>query len=524
MHESPGGELITVQVGTTANYFGAHYWNLLDEQLKVPAQGERCRLGCRRWFREAVDARGAEHVAPRTIVFDARPEFGCLTSESEDTVSADAHAAWRGHVQRLELVPSMEKHAFTQSLEHSEEVLARDYRFDESVRHWSDYLQLRLPPWALVEAPVEWKPSHAPLPPEAIVEHFQQARSGNMDGISVAADTLLERVRRLAEECDQWSGVDVFTSATSPADAGLTALLTERLVDEQAAKMPIVVRGVDAASEFPLREWVARQCGEALLFADLATSSTAADNDHLVYVPLRSAALGDGCGGLLPSRTANVFQSAALLAAAACAHEIGTPIGGTGVHDGLHPRWPISGRHRLMVELRAAMSAASRPGEPFSWCLSVSPALRRDWRCDRRPRERSQHTRLGDVDTENAEDGGEWYRRALALLNTEAAPALATAETRATLRLPVPFPASLYAVAKPLDHLRKDVGPQLTFHTTSEQSLCTGADIDAWASLVRHASRLLRRPGAVVTATDADLFAEADERLRILADAYIEGT
>ena len=68
-------ELITIQVGTLANYVGAHFWNMQDEYVRRYQSDEEEKEGVQeldmtRLFRRGQLPNGMPTVTPRLVAFD----------------------------------------------------------------------------------------------------------------------------------------------------------------------------------------------------------------------------------------------------------------------------------------------------------------------------------------------------------------------------------------------------------------------------------------------------------------------
>lgn len=111
-------EIITIQCGSSANYVGAHFWNLLDAAYALRDTTDDASV----MFRSSSSgASTAWH--PRVVAVDSKGGFGALTAQgfvtSDSERGAAAASLWGGGIEVIEQ-DAIGMHAFTRHL------LARD--------------------------------------------------------------------------------------------------------------------------------------------------------------------------------------------------------------------------------------------------------------------------------------------------------------------------------------------------------------------------------------------------------------
>lgn len=435
-------QVVTLQAGTRANYYGAHFWNLLDERIAASNRAADARAPVVepwQWFRETRSGvcGGQVYAAPRCVVVDAATALGALSRHGQVEGPAEpsdgAVGAWRGSVERVQLAAPVRQHEFVRDLHEDgddgddgvddddreshergrsrEEHGARAYHFEHSVEYWSDYLQVHLHPRSFIEAPrLSADAGDDPLAPAPAMLFSAGERDTRL------VRDIVERLRYFAEECDALGGFCVPVE-NDTACAGVVSSVLEHVADEFGGKTSVTVLGMDAAgvaatttAAAVAREAWPRCLTEAMLFRACARYA----NDHAVYVPLRAHGVRDAFArGARDSQrhdhrslsssswsgAGEAFFDTAVFASATLAYA-GEDVdllmhgGGGGEQD----TWPVSARRRVMCDLCVAYPteaveavASGRGGErergasrksERRWPLSsVSPRI--DW-CDER--------------------------------------------------------------------------------------------------------------------------------------------
>lgn len=255
-------EIVSLQVGTYANYVGAHFWNLQDEYLATPVSLRE--LSPTALFREVSPASRAFAsgllYAPRLQIIDSTGAFGALSTDAgivlpqQPAKSALPDPAWKGH-HDCYVRPLISPSAYTKSL-HEEEAHLNPKGDDSSedgsqknpdlegeVRYWSDFLKTRLHPKTCANLRGVHYGVNA-------MDHFEVGQSISNSSL---LDDIYDNLRFFIEDCDSLGGIQVTTNADD-AFAGLTATYLSHITEEVGSSVPIVMFGVHA---------VDRLCGEA---------------------------------------------------------------------------------------------------------------------------------------------------------------------------------------------------------------------------------------------------------------------
>ncbi|CAM9325167.1 unnamed protein product, partial [Chrysoparadoxa australica] len=257
-------EVLSLQVGRSANFVGAHFWNFEDE-LAVYA-GERGDLQDRYHpsvlFRVSQDrnrASGDDVIyTPRLLVFDTRDGLGGMhpkgTLQSPEAVDSSSIAqVWVGDVRKVYQEPHP-VNAFQRFLTEDEQergleegqgkwegdeapesednyeanpllTTCHPYGLDESVTHWTDYTKCHIHSSTVQQ-----------LPFRDISPDFDAHAAGTADqtvsalGAEVMED-YVDALRKQLEECDAIQGV-LTLGDMKGGWGGLTAQLLGELRDE----------------------------------------------------------------------------------------------------------------------------------------------------------------------------------------------------------------------------------------------------------------------------------------------------
>jgi len=404
-------EVITLQVGSFANYVGAHYWNLQDEAAGLAeaggSQGDAYRQLCApTLYRESsgVKARLSEKAAarthaprpqgvpaftPRLLLFDVAGATGGValggarevepvTTWSGETVTVRADPVRKSHFYTL-----LEKEARGEEEEEEEEAEAaeaapapapaaerpppRTLRAaaaaleDGGVQYWTDYLKAELHPR-----------SAALLPPSL----HGGASFGDSAGAARGAafqEAVEEQLRFFAEECDSLSGFQLLAEDCGGLGAVAEALLL-RCADSYP-RLPTLLystrpaaEGAEAEAEEeeegPMgssAEGAARRCRHARALSTAWAEAAVAPLCSL-YVPLSAAAGGGGWRARLGGQA---WRAAAPLACAVDA--LGTPwrLGAAAAAD--------CGDAVGIAEAVGALGATGRPMACASLLLPLPP-------------------------------------------------------------------------------------------------------------------------------------------------------
>lgn len=309
-------DLVTLQVGTTANFVGAHFWNLQDEYLAIPPQ--KRELSPTTFFRSVSPgsraARSGLTYAPRLQIIDATGAFGALSTnegtalpESKDVPKVSG--SWSNKVDKFIQQP-IPKSKYVRSLMAEENCDGAHQLSD--VRYWSDYLKTRFHP-------------RTSFPLQG-VHHGVRKLDDFEVGTEIAKSSLLEDayddLRFFIEDCDNFGGLCVLTDADN-AYAGFTKSYLEHIGEEVGQSSPVLLFSVHdiyrgyskkANSAGALRHDILRAQNEAKLVAASFELSSE-------YIPISTRPINRFSH--VHARPDNLFENSGVI--------------GTGIHVALSP-------------------------------------------------------------------------------------------------------------------------------------------------------------------------------------------
>lgn len=313
-------ELVTLQIGTTANYTGVHFWNLQDEYLAIPPSQRE--LSPSIFFNEVPSgtsaARSGLRYAPRLQIIDASGAFGALSTDagvvlptSEDDTKISP--AWSKEVRRYvrEAVPKSQyvKSILAQERGEVGENVRDEVRMEGDVRYWSDYLKSQFHPRTCF--------------PLRGVHHGVSKLNSFEIGVEMAKamvlDEAYEQLRYFVEGCDSFGGLCVIANADD-AYAGFADTYLSHLRDELGASSPVLVFGTHSSG----RRYGRRGTGAASDELDIAADRLCTQNEAKFvsscfeltaeYVPLSPQPVHRF--PLLQASSQDLFQSSSVLATA----------------------------------------------------------------------------------------------------------------------------------------------------------------------------------------------------------------
>ncbi|KAI0566647.1 Tubulin [Gracilaria domingensis] len=252
-------EIVSVQVGTYANYVGAHFWNLQDEYLATPIQLRE--LSPAALFREIGPSsslyRSGLRYAPRLQVVDSTGAFGALSTQagvvladaiSERELSAPGWGGLRQTYIRERIQPSAYIHHLqNEEREDKDEQLEKDGNISEedkhsemfsNIRYWSDFLKVRLHPRSCTAL---GGVHHG-------VTNLDYFDTGQELASSPVEDWY-DELRFFIEECDSFGGLSILTNADD-AFAGITSKYITHTVEELGTSSPLMTFGVHNSKRF----------------------------------------------------------------------------------------------------------------------------------------------------------------------------------------------------------------------------------------------------------------------------------
>lgn len=294
-------EVLTLQLGSFANYVGTHYWNFQDELLGLQEREDAVGAAAAQidsgvLYRAGETARGQPTFTPRLVAWDLSGALGGASSRGSlylEEGHLTAAGTWAGRHEVHRALP-VARSAFSCALEQEPEgppppqagnvmataagvaaaealaAAARALDGEGAVRYWTDYLKAHLHPRSLHQLPGVWE-GGAPF-------------DGWGDGAAYAASAerregMLEAVRFFAEEADSLQGLQLFVDDLSGFGAIAARLLPE-LREDLGPSLPVLLYAVrPSAAEPPGLELAAlrrRRLGEALSLARLSQHASVA--------------------------------------------------------------------------------------------------------------------------------------------------------------------------------------------------------------------------------------------------------
>ena len=319
-------EVVNVQIGTYANYVGAHFWNLQDEYIATPAQ--KRELSPAVFFREGNLS--TLPYSPRLQIIDLSGAFGSLSLNVGTVLSEPPKnvkdIAWDGPMKALhqERVPLSKylshllkeeqdemggmSHLKTTQLP-NEQVSERqdsddDFGLDKGVTYWSDYSKTRFHPRSCFALPG----IHFNVGNFDMFDHGTDLVNSNL------LDDMYDNLRFFIEDCDSLGGVHI-TANASDGFSGVSSSYLARIRDELGTSAGMFVLGavpeVDYSSqklskrESFLKCWDNR-IAEARLVSQCIDISTQ-------YVPIDAASCCSSAFEFVHPIQHNDYHSAAIL-------------------------------------------------------------------------------------------------------------------------------------------------------------------------------------------------------------------
>ncbi|KAI9596088.1 Misato segment II tubulin-like domain-containing protein [Syncephalis fuscata] len=228
-------ELLTLQIGTYANYVGAHFWNAQDI-AGIDQQEDAIDHDV--LFQAGENLQGETTYTPRLLVVDNKDHLGYLSANALLGLDEDSQETTPGC--KYDTATKMNRHEFIQDLESEalanesmDNAATRQYHFEQTVHGWSDYLRLYLHPKTLGagilsrEARLNWFPQAADV--------WQQTEASEL--------LIDDELRWFAEACDHLQGFQIMSDVVN-GYGGYTSRLLSELRDEYG-KTDILVFGIN---------------------------------------------------------------------------------------------------------------------------------------------------------------------------------------------------------------------------------------------------------------------------------------
>ncbi|CAN8072797.1 unnamed protein product [Agarophyton chilense] len=252
-------EIVSIQIGTYANYVGAHFWNLQDEYLATPLHLRELSTGA--LFREigpsTASYRSGLRYAPRLQIIDSTGAFGALSTHagivladaiSESEISAPAWSGQRQTYVRERIKPSAyihhlleeEKQGELQPAEDDQKPLEEDKHNEMlcNIRYWSDFLKVRLHPRTCTSLT---NVHHG-------VTNFEYFDIGHQLA-SFSVEEWYDELRFFIEECDSFGGLSIMSNADD-SFAGITSAYIAHAAEELGSSTPLITFGIHNSMRF----------------------------------------------------------------------------------------------------------------------------------------------------------------------------------------------------------------------------------------------------------------------------------
>ncbi|CAB4317843.1 unnamed protein product [Prunus armeniaca] len=287
-------ELVTLQVGSFANFVGSHFWNFQDELNGLAEDPyadpvfKNQSLNMDVLYRSGETHQGTLTYTPRLVSVDLQGSLGSMSSRGtlydEGSSASSNILTWGGNVSTHAAEPH-KKNLFLQSLYGEEqensltfengvtggenprtEIHDRDKveSLENGVQYWTDFSKVEYHPQSLYELSGLW------VDPQKFDNYGigRESLSGGLQGEEIS-----ERLRFFVEECDHIQGFQ-FIVDDSGGFSPLAVDVLESIADEytNAPVLLYAVRGpgssVDPRSQ---KQRVSRKLHDAVSFSRLSS-------------------------------------------------------------------------------------------------------------------------------------------------------------------------------------------------------------------------------------------------------------
>lgn len=231
-------EILTFQFGNYSNYIGAHWWNIQESGFKYDISEEpSSQIDNDVLYREGQNHKRQTTFTPRLLLVDLDGSLRHLSEDGElyndtpqvqktnpiDQIKEDLE--WKeSDIEVIESEP-LEKHEFQKDLDNPEvDLEEKDYKLNESVQTWTDYLYTRYHP-RTINIIKEYK--HSPTS-----ESFDTFSNGTrLWKTEQFEDDFADSIRQYVEECDNCQGFQTLFDCHN-GYSGLATQCFEYLNDE----------------------------------------------------------------------------------------------------------------------------------------------------------------------------------------------------------------------------------------------------------------------------------------------------
>ncbi|KAI3448513.1 hypothetical protein Pfo_005178 [Paulownia fortunei] len=286
-------EILTIQVGSYANFVGSHFWNFQDELLGLADSPESDQifkshsLNMDVLYRTGETQQGILTYTPRLVSMDFQGSLGSVSSSgtlyNEVPETSIDTLTWTGPVTTHTSQP-LKKNLFLQSLYLEENANVGSSRGCESgntdsctevqdkdivdclengVQYWTDFSKVHYHPQSLYELSGLWTDIKG-------FNNYGIGREAFSGGLH--ADEINERLRFFVEECDLPQGIQ-FIVDDSGGFSGVAGEFLENIADEYT-NIPVLlysVRSPDSCMDSRNRKLtISRKLHDAVSFSKLS--------------------------------------------------------------------------------------------------------------------------------------------------------------------------------------------------------------------------------------------------------------
>ncbi|KMZ57141.1 Misato-like protein [Zostera marina] len=258
-------ELVTVQVGSFANYIGSHFWNFQDELFGLGedqnADSEVFRntgLNMDVLYRAGEAHQGNPTYTPRLVSIGAQGSLGtlCSTGSLYDHVPlSDTSVEWQGSSSPVDAITNDDKR----------QVLGKDIVdcLENDVHFWTDFSKGHYHPRSLCELNSSWSDIHD-------FDNYEIAQQIT----SFQGEDMVDKLRFFTEECDHIQGFRFIVD-----DSGWVSSVAAdfmEIIADNFGKIPILLYSakdpVSYTNATNKKQIVSRSLHEAISFSRLSLS------------------------------------------------------------------------------------------------------------------------------------------------------------------------------------------------------------------------------------------------------------
>jgi len=297
-------EIITLQLGETANYVGTHFWNSLENSVNRIKE-ENKEIDNKKdaniedyqdvniFYRTGISSKREETYSPRLLIFELKGGLNSIKNSNPfyqptfdfDALKSDASQLWPGRVETYENEID-EKSVFQKTIENPNFEYQKLFNSgyspkslelnENTIKHWSDFNISYYHPKTTIELS-EYNVNDETAPFGSFSCGEELYTSGYY-GEKIFDDNL----RFFLEDCDQLQGFQVFCE-TNSAFSGFTSKLVEEINDE-FGHHSIMVYGVENKNDNTILSRINKSLcmnsfnESSLLYVPLEISNTPGNN------------------------------------------------------------------------------------------------------------------------------------------------------------------------------------------------------------------------------------------------------